>query len=103
MDYYEKKYFKYKNKYLIAKNQMGGSNHPACSIIRQKISFPTLVIKDRTGFFYYDAKYNSSTKHYTGKWCSNPNMGEWNLDENIIVAKQMINDNASLLKLCSCN
>jgi hypothetical protein len=102
MDYYQK-YLKYKNKYLLAKSQIGGVNHPACSTIRQKISFPTLVIKDKTGFYYYDAKYNSATKQYTGKWCSNPNKGDWTLSENIIVQKQVVKDIGSLLKICSCS
>jgi hypothetical protein len=104
-DIYYNKYLKYKNKYLLEKNklnQKGGVNHPACAVIRNDQLFPTIAIKDKTGFIYYDAKYDSKNNHYYGKWCNNPTMGEWSLDANIIVSKQIINNREELLKLCHC-
>ena len=101
-DIYYKKYLKYKNKYLELLKQKGGVNHPACAVIRKDTLFPTLVIKDKTGFLYYDARYDSRTNHYIAKWCNNPTMGEWKLDANIIVLKQLIKTREELLKLCQC-
>jgi hypothetical protein len=101
-DVYYKKYLKYKYKYLDLL-QKGGVNHPACAVIRKNTAFPTLVIKDKTGFLYYDAKFDSKTNKYSAKWCNNPTMGEWQLDGNIIVSKQTIKNNAELLKLCQCS
>ena len=101
-DVYYKKYLKYKNKYLDLL-QKGGVNHPACAVIRKNNSFPTLVIKDKTGFLYYDAKYDSKTNHYMAKWCNNPTMGDWKLDAKIIVSKQTIKSRDELLKLCQCS
>ena len=102
--YYEK-YLKYKSKYFELKKitQTGGVNHPACAIIRTNQQFPTVVIKDKIGFVYYDAKLDYKTNKYYGKWCSNPNKGDWTLDANNIVFKKVITTREELLQLCHCS
>jgi hypothetical protein len=100
---YYKKYLKYKTKYL----ELKGGLHPACSELNnnQNIyyrNFPILAIKDKTGFTYINAKYNSNTKKYTARWCVNPAKGEWTLDENIIVEKKLLKNIQEVLDFCSC-
>jgi len=102
MDYYQK-YLKYKNKYTqLKENLKGGTNHPACKVIPSSVHFPTMLLTDKTGFHYFDSKYNPNDKTYTGKWCSNPNK-LYVLQEYIIVNKQIVNNYVDLMKFCQCD